>query len=292
MIRQESLPDRTLTIGPSLGWASAKLGSIGETMQTLLTETGATATEAVWGEPERVNMLLEGFLADVPLRYRSLHLGALLKIGAKLTNAEKDLFDQIKRVKNAQDLNGTSSHPDITTPDAFRHLTDFGIPVGIENMDREKEVGKDPEEIAKFLESFGGKGVLDLQHAYEIAEDLDVDLLTFVDEMISRMEYFGGVRHLHVSGELKEEGSPRNIHALLTYASNRDDILDALGLVLKRCGKDTPIILEGEPLPGVDCLERGTALEGERLWETTEKYAGAVKEEIDLVERWFESAAP
>jgi len=131
----------------------------------------------------------------------------------------KELFDNLP-------ISGFVFHPD--TIANFIGLEVIGLPVLIENMDRNKKIGISAEDIAAIKDDYNFGFVLDLQHAFEHDPSMDLanEMLQIMGERLS---------HLHVSGEFGDHH-----HIPLHLAQNQE----AIGRILKLM-PSVPVILEG-----------------------------------------------
>jgi hypothetical protein len=214
-----------LVIGPSLGYMFMHgvydLRKHGE----FLREAGTNAAELVmyFKEEQRQNaMLEEKIYAD----FVSIHLEDF--------SPEISLIRQVfmaKQIFDFQQARVGVLHTVGVKEFYLEALTEIGITVAIENMDKAKSSGHKKWELEYLLKKFNLKFVLDIQHAYEHDDSMQYawDIFQMARDNIS---------HLHVSGQSK--GSP---HTLVHRADNRDAIIRFLGSVLY--SKKVPIILEG-----------------------------------------------
>lgn len=273
-------------IGPSTGWLSAKIGTDLATQEAVLSETPASAAEMVWEDGARRRAMLSRAL-EVELVYKSLHLGSFTDFGVSLTPEQRDLVSDIARIWNAHGLVGSSAHPDQTPAHMYGILREAGITVAIENMDRKKSVGRTIQEVDLLIARHQTPGVLDLQHAYELSVDSGVSFNEVVERLTAAMAGFGGITHLHVSGELSEDGAQLVPHVQLTVATNREAILSALDIALHAAGRPLPIILEGDPLPEVSFLSHSGPIRKRMVATRTRQAIESISKEIELVAEAF-----
>jgi hypothetical protein len=250
----------------------------------ILQLSGASAVEMVWNDAERRTAMLEGSI-EADLQYRSLHLGSFTEFGLSLSPQQADVLRDIRRISEQYALHGSSIHPDIAPFHIYGMLQDRGIPVGIENMDRHKERGRSIEEIEYLVASANAPGVIDLQHCYEVAKDCGHSLDEFARGFAHAMLRCGGITHLHVSGEISENGVQVANHVQLTVATNADAILKTLDSVLSIAGNKVPIILEGDPLLQFECLSEGQKLAELETVKRTTFASTSIASEIELIRR-------
>lgn len=143
------------------------------------------------------------------------------------SNKETDkLIEQLKYLCKALPVDGIVLHPDVV--DDFQKMENSGLPFLIENMDKRKIFGTNPEQFKKLAKDYNFGFVLDIQHAYE--HDPSMKLAgEFIEVMGKRL------KEMHVSG-CTEAG-----RHLPTYVSdNKQSIAKILKL-----GINIPKILEG-----------------------------------------------
>ena len=130
-------------IGPSTGWLSLKLGPAISVHREVLTASGASASEMVLHGEDRLHAML-GESSDLPaLRYRALHLGNFGDFRTAISPTQDYFLRDIGRITEQHRLQGTSLHPDTTPLHVYQLLRDHKVPLGIENMDRNKASGRD-----------------------------------------------------------------------------------------------------------------------------------------------------
>jgi hypothetical protein len=216
-----------LVIGPSDGWLFAQEIYDLAKHKKFLQEAGANATELVMdmSKERRQKSLTNGDQMDFP--FVSIHLDDYYPDGS--------LFQQVKTAKDIFDKHKATYgvlHP-VGVPSFYiESLTAIGIPVAIENMDKNKPCGYTRYELWRLIEKFHLKFVLDLQHAYEHDSGMAYawDLFQMAGPELV---------YLHVSGQ-----SEKTIHSLVHLADNKDSIVKLLGKIFSK--KKLPIILEGQ----------------------------------------------
>lgn len=269
-------------VGPSTGWLSAKFTPALGPHNALLAETPATAAEMVCGRDERQRAMLVGDF-DPELVFRSLHLGSFNGFEVKLTEHQRRLIDDLADIWRRHGVQGAAAHPDQMPPHMYEVLKQAGITVGIENMDRNKFVGRTVEQVDILIATHRTPAVLDLQHAFELSVDSGIPYDEVIQRLVKSMDSQGGITHLHVSGELTEGGEQILPHALLTMATNREAILNALNIVLTSREGPFPIILEGDPLPEFSFLSESQALRRKKALEIQAHATRNISQEIELL---------
>lgn len=216
-----------LIIGPSTGWIYAHGIFDIRTHEKIVRESGANTLEmCVGSDEERINGLL-----------RAPRFLGLTSVFAHLDyNPKKSLDEQVeifKKLYFGQVFNNSANHPNEIPEKYWEKLSATGIPVSIENMDKNKKSGFNIEELNNLMKRFNLGFVLDVQHAYEhdtTMREYAYDLLQMGKEKL---------KYLHVSGETEN-----NNHALLHQANNASQIISFLGDIFSV--KNVPIILEGK----------------------------------------------
>ncbi|MBR9706131.1 hypothetical protein GOV14_03795 [Candidatus Pacearchaeota archaeon] len=136
------------------------------------------------------------------------------------------VLEKLKVLDEQIPISGMVVHPD--TIYVHKRLENSKLPFLLENMDKRKKRGIQPEEFEKWNKDYGFGYVLDLQHVYE--HDPSMSLTNeFLDVMGDRLA------HMHVSGENSEY-----IHVPVYLADNKQAIEKVLKLDFK-----VPKILEG-----------------------------------------------
>lgn len=143
---------------------SAKLPADVNSHNIILAETPATAAIVSWYDDARRRAMLAHGL-DPALTYKSLHLGSFEDLGVELSRDQQRVIQDIASIWNRHGRHGTSSHPDQVPEHVCRILQYAGIPIAIENMERQKAVGRSVEEVELLIAAHDTPGALDLQHA-------------------------------------------------------------------------------------------------------------------------------
>jgi hypothetical protein len=216
-----------LVVGPSNGWLFAKKIFDPAEHKKFLNEAGANAAELVMGlnEPQRQESMLSG--DPTGLIVTSVHLDGYY--------ADIPKEKQISLAKTICDRHralAAVAHPVDIPEFFFDDLITVGVPVAIENMDKAKTSGYDPEELWNLMEKHSLVFVEDVQHAYEHGADMRLAWDLF---WMGRNR----LRYLHVSGQ-----NSADIHALVYKADNRKTVIEFVGKVLSQI--QVPIILEGK----------------------------------------------
>jgi len=229
---------KELVIGPSIGWIFAQGVYPLAFHKKYLVEAKASAAEMVmyFEENQRQQALLNGDSLDVP--FITVHLDDVnADMPPEVINERVAISKKIVFRHKAQ---AAVVHP-VTNPESFyAKLMDAGVPVAIENMDKEKPCGYHPRELWHLMEKFGLSFVLDTLHAWDHGADMRYAMDLF-DMGRTRLCY------LHVSGQSKE-----NIHSLVHKAEpkNAKSIVEFIGKVLSQI--HVPIILEGKFITAID----------------------------------------
>jgi len=217
----------SVVIGPSNGWLYARNIFSLKKHKEFLKRAGANAIEFCETEDER---RVESLFNDEEFgefRHISLHLSDY--------DDSQPEFSQISLVKKVFERRRPIAcliHP-LRIPESYLEaLVNQGIPIVIENMDKNKNSGYVLKELELLLRNFGLKFVLDIQHAFEHDPTMKyaMDLFQMAG---NKLVYF------HVSGETKD-----NNHVLVNRSENCKAITDFLGAVFSEI--NVPIILEGE----------------------------------------------
>lgn len=223
-----------LLIGPSTGWLYAN--GISETFQQedILQVAKSNVVEICLGNwtmyRDRLPYLADG-KAFRGCQYRSLHL-------PDIDGADND--SRIVEAKSLTDDHGivtVLTHPLKINGQypvrSYEEMMSAGIPLAIENMDKQKDSGYNIDELENIVHSHRGyKFVLDVQHAYE-----HDSLMGYAKELYWAIQPW--ITHLHISGETED-----NCHSLLYRANNAKTIIEFVGAVLSL--DRLPIILEGQ----------------------------------------------
>lgn len=239
----------THLIGPSTGWLSAKLGPSLALHARILDDSNSTAAELMFGDRERIDAMCSQDLVtrSSKIKFLSLHLPGF---GEDFSESSSRTRHDLLKIFSRHRIHGTALHPDLTPASAFEILKSMNIPIGIENMDRLKNDGKDAASILKLCERFQTKAVIDVQHAYENSVDANEKGPTVASELLHALKNPNRISHLHVSGEISSaSGKQEHNHASLLDATNRDEILTTLKEIAANVDVLPPIILEGDPLP-------------------------------------------
>lgn len=246
-----SMQNKVGSVGPSLGWLFAKIGTIANF--EAITAAGVDCVEfvifgGVKGEQRRRAIAqLPRSPLPASLHLFSLdHLSGVENVADLSTETREELADY-QTICRHHPIHTVSVHPDCTPLSAYKLLSSCNKPLAVENMDALKATGRTPKELQTIINNISGLGyVLDLQHVFEVARATNCNpqelTLGFADFMGDR------IRYLHVSGELVIHGKQAINHAQLHIATNRRTIIQMLASVLKRARVKLPIILEGEYL--------------------------------------------
>ena len=165
-------------------------------------------------------------------QFRSLHLPTYQN------NADyKDCLTISQAIMAKHGISTALTHPLYVSQqdyayDFFEQMVAGGIPLAIENMDKQTNGGFKLVELETLINKYNLNFVLDVQHAYEHDPSMSYALDLF--------KAFGHkITHCHVSGETKD-----NPHALLYQAKNTKAIINFLATILDE--KNVPLILEGK----------------------------------------------
>jgi len=218
-----------MVIGASNGWIyhECDIYNVSK-QQNVFKKCGANALEISLyvNDSKRIDFLKKG--GKYKFDYLSLYINDY--------NPYKPLVPQVKEAREIIDAQNPSTalvHPLGLTEEYFEAMWEAGIPISIENMDKDKDSGYDLKELSKLVKEYNLGFVLDVQHAYEHDPSMQ-----YACDLFDCMR--GRLTHLHVSGESKKH---KEIHSLLHKAENKDAILDFVFNVLLI--KEVPIILEG-----------------------------------------------
>lgn len=206
----------------------------------MFSSIGANAIELSFGYPQDLVRFKETFRVIPEV------LGALLEKFdfvsfhapfQKISYGSRDAEETLRILKDMSCFvrNGFVFHPSEIGNE--RALSDSGIDVLIENLDRKKDFGNMPQDLHKFRDMYGGF-VLDIYHAYQMDPTM-VNIPGFLRVMD------GKLRHLHVSGSTNSLS-----HTPLHSSDNKEVISSAVRQVFEH-GK-YPIILEGKMSHEID----------------------------------------
>jgi hypothetical protein len=136
-----------------------------ETQHKLAIEAGANGIEYVlggWTSDDRIASVQRAE-SGTGLEFRSMHLpdfGAALPEGA---------VELVKTLVEQHDIDVVLTHPSWVNGEypveLYRAMVAGGIPLAIENMDRDKDSGFNVDELARILTIADVGLVLDVQHA-------------------------------------------------------------------------------------------------------------------------------
>lgn len=241
-------------VGHSFGWFNWKVSANLRDVANVMRTAGLDACELTCGEPARDEALCRETLSVPGVRMVSLHLSDYRGYESQPIEARAAAIRTAADVVTRHSVARTALHPDLAPSQAIDDLVAAGVPVGIENMDRSKNVCRTVAEAMQILDRHGVPLVLDLQHAFENASDQGVAPHELVEEFVRAASAHGrqGLSHLHVSGEISEAGSQKLNHASLLKATNRAEILRALRSVRDlNDGRAPAIILEGDYTHGI-----------------------------------------
>jgi hypothetical protein len=224
-----------LIIGPSTGWLyAAGIYSLKQ-QQIFLEAVGVNGVEVIllnWNAKDKRMLSLktkESFDAQV-ITHRSLHLPDVS------AEAPEHQLAMAKEMVTRTGATVALTHPlkaDGRYPmECYEQMMAAGIPLAIENMDKQKPSGFDLAELEKIAIAVDCRFVLDVQHAYEHDPDMK-----YADELLAAFK--DRLAHLHVSGETEN-----NSHSLVCRARNANKIVDFVGRTL--AVKHVPLILEGK----------------------------------------------
>lgn len=216
-----------IVIGPSNGWLYAKNIFSLEKHAELLKRAKANAVElSLSNDNQKIKSLLSNEEIG-EFQYLSLHL-----LDYDNSQSELSQISLIKKVFERRRPTACLIHP-LRIPESYLEaLASQGIPIVIENMDKDKDLGYCLEELEGLLQRFQIGFVLDVQHAYEHDSTMKYALDLF-QMARDKLTYF------HVSGETKD-----NHHVLVNKSENRKAITDFLSAAFSEI--HAPIILEGE----------------------------------------------
>lgn len=244
-------------VGHSFGWFNWKVSSDLRDVANVAHLAGLDACELTCGEPARDAALRNGTLSVPRVRLISLHLSDYRGYESQSADARTGAIQAAVDAITRQSISRTALHPDLAPHQAIDDLVAAGVPVGIENMDRNKDVCRTVEGTMQILDRHGVPLVLDLQHAFENASDHGTAPHELVEQFVRAACVDGrqGLSHLHVSGEISEAGTQKRNHASLLDATNRVEILRALRSVRElNDGRAPAIILEGDYTEGLTVL--------------------------------------
>jgi hypothetical protein len=270
-------------IGPSSGWLRAKISNDFEHHWDVIRDSGATAGEIVWSSMKHSESILNAKVDLELLQYCSLHLCSFKEFAPNLTEIQFKMLQDIQAICQRYGIKAATLHPDQTPSHIYSVLKERRIPIGIENMDRCKGVGKTPCDIEALLKANLVFGVLDLQHLYEVAKDSNCSFFELAKDFTRIMLDNGGIAHLHVSGEITENNTQVNSHALLSDSTNKDEVLNAIRIVYEVADRALPIILEGDPLPQYSCLADNDLLSCEHIEFRKHQAVCSILSEIELI---------
>ena len=228
--------------GPSTGWMYA-INVPPDEQGKILEEAGATCAEVClqgWGPDVRMLSLPKVRMAlPLCLRYLSVHLPTVDGVdveerGRQLAAAHWAVHQVGASVAVTHPIKVGGDYP----VKCYEEMIASGVPLAIENMDRDKDSGRKLEELVELVEALGCGFVLDLQHAFE--QD---PMMGYAAELLDALR--DRLVHLHVSGEAERDNHYRNNHSLVCRATNAGRIVEFLGRVFA-VKKDLPIVLEGE----------------------------------------------
>lgn len=222
----------TLVLGPSTGWLYAS-GTLNIDLQrAIFKDAGATCVEAVmssWHEDARY-VSLSGSSNFSDLEYRSLHLPAIR------ADIPTDGIIRTARLVRQHAAMTAVVHPVLLNGEyplaEYERLIAAGIPLAIENMDKDQTSGRRINELMQIADELNLGFVLDLQHAFEQDKTM-----AYARELYWSM--CGRIRCYHVSGQ-----NGGNNHTLLCQSENAHWILNFLAQVWAL--NPLPIIIEGE----------------------------------------------
>jgi len=226
-----------LIIGPSNGWMYAISIYEIEEQISFLRLAGASALEvcfARWGTDgnrKRMESVQPGLFCN-KFRFLSFHLPDFSRWSYPRVQIEKISELVAINMPNAALIHPLKGDDDLYPEDYYRDLRSAGVPLAIENMDRDKGSGFLIREILGLVESFGLGFVLDVQHAFEHDSSMK-----YARELFDALQE--AIVHFHVSGETEI-----NNHSLVCQARNQKAILDFLGWAFSQ--KPAPLILEGK----------------------------------------------
>ena len=191
--------------------------------------SGATVVELSFGTPKQLfEFSLDEAIKSKLMKFSKITVHAPFKEIRYFddTGNTDEVIIKLKELFDNLPISGFVFHPD--TIANFIGLEVIGLPVLIENMDRNKKIGISAEDIAAIKDDYNFGFVLDLQHAFEHDPSMDLanEMLQIMGERLS---------HLHVSGEFGDHH-----HIPLHLAQNQE----AIGRILKLM-PSVPVILEG-----------------------------------------------
>ncbi len=234
-----------MIVGPSLGWACVDGIPLEEQGEAVKNSELITAVEIVLltlDPDDRHDVRLKALLANdasvfgEELDFVSSHLPDYEEGANVDTN-----INIIKELIERYGIEAVVIHPlkiDGQYPvEYYNALTGAGIPLGIENMDRDKKSGFDVKELERLVECYSLGLVIDTQHASEW------DSLMMNARSLA-MNCWQQLTHFHVSGRNQTAD-----HSLVNQAENQWSIVAFLSSVfidLVDMGfPRLPIILEG-----------------------------------------------
>jgi len=198
----------------------------------LYSSVGANAIELGFGSPSEL------FLFNLSQRtiknldkynFISIHAPWVGEIKYRDNKLSENVFQKLEKLCQEIDVKGIVFHPNTITN--FYLLEKTNLPIYIENMDKRKSIGINEKYFEKLKQRYNFRFVLDLQHAYE--HDELMNLTNNLTNLIGNR-----LNHLHVSGTLNQ-----SFHSPLYLAENLKKIKKSLQnpkLTL------VPKILEGE----------------------------------------------
>ncbi|MEA3272584.1 MAG: hypothetical protein U9P90_02850 [Patescibacteria group bacterium] len=207
--------EKDMRIGPSTRWMYASGLYLLNEQEKILRAVKTSSVEIIldaW-EGARINSLRNGKAFDVAgLSYRSLHLPGLV-----YTLETKDHVATARQLVDSHRMDTVLIHPTKVNGDYpvdfYEELVSNGVPLAIENMDKNKDSGFDINELEGLVKSIDLGFVLDVQHAYE--HDITMQYANDLFEVSIHH-----LLHLHVSGETANSN-----HSLVHKSRNAMEFL-------------------------------------------------------------------
>ena len=131
------------------------------------------------------------------------------------------LLERLRGLHLRLGLDSVVFHPDVV--EDWRLIRESGLPVSVENMDRNKSFGKTAHEVAAIVENNDFRLVLDVNHAY--TNDPSLELAAEFRRLLGNR-----ISHVHLSGF-------QSLHEPL-FRTDQPEIVRAVP-------PEVPIILEG-----------------------------------------------
>ncbi|MCK4997454.1 hypothetical protein KAS08_04055 [Candidatus Pacearchaeota archaeon] len=232
-----------LIIGPSTGWLYGENIKDVNEHRKIIEAGGGNSVEISLRDNGEINKNLLKFSSVNWFKYKFAHIP---EFGTELIDKWIIFLKEFHEVWNCDNY---TIHPSMIEKESdWGKFKDSGLPIAIENMDKNKNSGFEIKELKRILKEYNFNFVLDLEHAYSHDKSM-----RYARELFD--EFKDKITHVHVSGEA--DGVD---HVLVKDSDNKKEIIEFLKGIVSEV--NVPIIIEGKYSSSDDLKEEFDFIRG------------------------------